>query len=577
MGITGENFDPEVKNQVEQRQRYYAKSFKDDSALQTQNANSWLRLASSVDLQANISQYNSVEEYNLAASRVTELVNFLGVSPGSELARLFVLTGGSAYYDDQTKTLSGNRGIGTLAKGIYQTAYGFEGTDFGYRPMPAIESADIQFYNNGSLARADIQIICNSPRQLDALELLYLRPGYTILLEWGHTNFVNNSGVSENVDATGYITEPFSQFFDGGTGVDWDTIQEALERERIKKSYNYDGFHGVITNFSWTLNKDATYKVTIKAVTTGAIIESLKLNSSFNVPPPPPAPPTPPTPTSTSPQAPTPPPAPPSVSEKLSARVKEGDLFSAFANIVRSLQSTAPIDLLNSTTPTSVFTDLNLGGLLADHPPGVPLNTGDYFEPPYGSAIAWKYGSGGNPDMYSQMYYITFDAFLAYLQSNAILYAETGKPYLRFEVGLKDSIPMLSVPGRFSSDPRVCIIDFDKVVDTNSSRYEKLTYVKVADIATVTPFVFTDEMNRTSKNQIEFNKRKTTTVNNLGIGGGTSTVLFPTGSDTASNFQKDHLRGYLGSVHVNIEHIVSVFDKCAEDEGTDKLINVLQD
>lgn len=569
MGITGENFDPEVKNQVEQRQKYYAKTFKDTTTLQTQNANSWLRLASSVDINAIRGQYNSNAEYDLANDRATELINQLGVNFGSELARLFVLTGGTAYYDDTTQALYSNRGIGTQAKGIYQTAYGFEGTEFGYRPMPAIESADIQFYNDGALAKADINIICNSPRQLDALEILYLRPGYTILLEWGHTNFVNNNGASENVDATGYITEPFTQFFQSNNTVDWDTIQEALERERIKKSYNYDGFHGVITNFSWTLNKDATYKVTIKAVTTGAVIESLKLNSNFNVPIPPPA-------VSGSSSPPTGSLATPSLSEKLSARTKEGDLFLAFSNIVGSLQSAIPTDLLNTANPTSVFVGLNLGGLIADHPPGVTLSTGDYFEPPYGSAIAWKYSSGGTSDMYSQMYYITFDALLAYLQSNAILYAETGKPYIRFEVGLKDSIPILSVPGRFSSDPRVCIINFDKVVDTNSSKYEKLSYIKVVDATTVTPFEFADQMNDTSKNQIEFNKRRTTAVNNLGLGGGTSTILFPTGSDVASNFQKDHLRGYLGSVHVNIEHIVSVFDKCAEDEGTDKLINVLQ-
>lgn len=105
MGITGENFDPEVKNQVEQRQKYYAKTFKDTSTLQTQNANSWLRLASSVDINAIRGQYNSNAEYDLANDRATELVNQLGVNFGSELARLFVLTGGTAYYDDTTQAL----------------------------------------------------------------------------------------------------------------------------------------------------------------------------------------------------------------------------------------------------------------------------------------------------------------------------------------------------------------------------------------------------------------------------------------------------------------------------------------
>ena len=577
MGITGENFAPEVKTQVEQRQKYYAKPIKDDSTVQTQNSNAWLRLASSVDLNAVKDQFNTVGEYILAYDRVTELTGYLGIMAGTELARLFVLTGGAAYYDAEDKKLYSNSGIDREAKGIYQKAYGFEGTDFGYRPMPAIESADIQFYNDGALAKADIQIICNSPRQLDALEILYLRPGYTILLEWGHSTFVNNEGKSENVDATGYVTEPFSQFFKGGNGVDRDTIQKALVEERLKKSYNYDGFHGVITNFSWTLNKDATYRVTIKAVTTGAVIESLKVASNFNITPPP----TPAVTASATPAA-TAPPSLRSVSEKLLSRAKESDTYTALSNVAYSLEpgsAGATPDLLTSLRPVDTELALNITTLNRDYPAGgSPLPSGEYWEPPYGSAIAWKYESGGEKSTHDQLYYITFDAFLAHLQCNCILYTDTGKPYVRFDIGMKDCIPMLSVPARFSSDPTVCIINFDKVVYTDQliTKKEKLYYVNLNDVVSTPPWTFGQEMNNYALNLIEFNKRKTTRINNLGIGGGFSTVLFPTGSDLASNFQKEHLTGYLGSVHVNIEHIAALYDECADDDGTTKLINILQ-
>jgi hypothetical protein len=569
MGITGENFAPEVKTQVEQRQKYYAKAIKDDLTVQTQNPNAWLRLASSVDLNAVRDQFTTQGEYLLADDRATELTNYFGVMAGSELARLFVLTGGTAYYDDQDKKLYDNSGIGRQAQGVYQKAYGFEGTDFGYRPMPAIESADIQFYNDGALAKADIQIICNSPRQLDALEILYLRPGYTILLEWGHSTFVNNQGESENLDATGYITEPFSQFFEGGTGVDRETIQKALVEERLKKSYNYDGFHGVITNFSWTLNKDATYKVTIKAVTTGAVIESLKIASNFNID----SPKLPASTGSLNLQ---------SVSEKLLARAKESDTYAALAAVVEKLEPQGggqTPDLLQTLYPLDIELALNITTLDRDFPAGgAQLPSGEYWEPPYGSVLGWKYESGGVGSIHQQLYYITFDAFLAHLQCNCILYTGTGKPYIRFDIGMKDSIPMLSVPARFSSDPTVCIINFDKVVNSDQqfTKKEKLYYSKLNDVVSPSPWTFGEEMDNSALNLIEFNKRKTTRINNLGIGGGFGTVLFPTGSDLSSNFQKDHLTGYLGSVHVNIEHIAALFDKCAEDDGTTKLINILQ-
>ena len=132
---------------------------------------------------------------------------------------------------------------------------------------------------------------------------------------------------------------------------------------------------------------------------------------------------------------------------------------------------------------------------------------------------------------------------------------------------------MLSVPARFSSDPTVCIINFDKVVYTDQlfTKKEKLYYINLNDTVSTPPWTFGEKMNNLALNSIEFNKRKT--VKNSGALG---IVLFPTGSDLASNFQKEHLTGYLGSVHVNIEHIAALYDECADDDGTTKLINILQ-
>lgn len=569
MGIVGENFKPGVKTQVQQRQKYFAKATKDNTVIQTQNANSWLRLASSVDLQAIESQFKTTGEFDKAEKRVNALIQWLGTQKGSDLAKRFVLTGGTATYDATKNTLNQKTGIGTLAKGTFKTAYGFEGTDFGYRPMPGIESANITYYNNGALARADINIICNSPRQLDALELLYLRPGYTILLEWGHTTYINNQGNSENVESTGYITEPFTQFFTGGTSVDRYTIQDALERERVKKSYNYEGFYGVVTNFSWTLNTDATYKVTIKAITTGAVIESLKIASNFNMA----GSPTPATPDGAGGfKVNTPVQSNTSVSQKLLSRAAESDTFTALGNIATRFETTAPNDLFAALPGNTVELDLSLEGLLLDHPPGSPLQLGEYWEPPYGSALSWRIDASDTQYLtmyYPQLTYITFDALLAHLQSNCILYNEKGRPYTRFEVALTDKIPMLSIPGRLSGDPTVCIVNFNKVVDFQNSKPEKLAYAYVADKTTKTPFTFTDEMSD-GTNQINLNERRTAVIGASGTGAGLFKKLFP------DNEAPTELVGYLGSVHINIEYIASIIDQCADKEGTTKLIDFLQ-
>ena len=36
--------------------------------------------------------------------------------------------------------------------------------------------------------------MCHNLRQLEILELLYMRPGYPVLMEWGWSPFIDNNG-----------------------------------------------------------------------------------------------------------------------------------------------------------------------------------------------------------------------------------------------------------------------------------------------------------------------------------------------------------------------------------------------
>ena len=65
---------------------------------------------------------------------------------------------------------------------------------FGIVPMPGIISANIETKSAyGSLRQAKVNFVCHNQRQLEILELLYMRPGYTLLLEWGWTPYIDNS------------------------------------------------------------------------------------------------------------------------------------------------------------------------------------------------------------------------------------------------------------------------------------------------------------------------------------------------------------------------------------------------
>ena len=54
--------------------------------------------------------------------------------------------------------------------------------------MPGLLGADVTFYNQGTLRKATIQIVAYNIEQLELIDLLYMKVGYNIMLEYGHTS-----------------------------------------------------------------------------------------------------------------------------------------------------------------------------------------------------------------------------------------------------------------------------------------------------------------------------------------------------------------------------------------------------
>ena len=61
--------------------------------------------------------------------------------------------------------------------------------------------------------------------------------------------------------------------------LNYDTIYTRIQEERIKSCGNYDALIGKVVNFSWTFTKDLTYEITLKIISMGDVIESLKTNA----------------------------------------------------------------------------------------------------------------------------------------------------------------------------------------------------------------------------------------------------------------------------------------------------------
>lgn len=265
--ILGLPFDSFVDSQINVRQTKLAKTQKSPEELSVFYSNTaWLRLSSGVTLDS---------------TRATTLSSKLGISAGlvegTKLARNLVLWGSTVGFTPTGDGVSLDPLRGGVGYGI-NNAYGFLTTsDQGLKPPPGLIKASINYKNNGSLKQAEVNIKCFSRSQFEAIEAIYLRLGYTMVLEWGNTLWFNNKGEFKRTE--GYSIP--SMLFSTDGNVKPQALQEKIYKLKSETTNgNYDAMVGKVTNYSWTLNDDLSFDIKLNLISVGDIIDSLKVNLS---------------------------------------------------------------------------------------------------------------------------------------------------------------------------------------------------------------------------------------------------------------------------------------------------------
>ena len=201
---------------------------------------------------------------NVGWVKLTSSINFLDETEGKvessdSQARANVLTGG---------TLKNGKLTGGIFNGK-DTAYSKPGIH-GFRPDAGITSFMVDTKSMfGALRVATVEFRVNSIEQLDTLESLFLRPGFSMLLEWGHSIYVKNNGDVWKKPKT------YSDYFTPAKN-----SQEIIERIQTLKeesSYNYDGMFGIVKNFVWSYSLDGGYDCKVDLVSQGELIDSLSV------------------------------------------------------------------------------------------------------------------------------------------------------------------------------------------------------------------------------------------------------------------------------------------------------------
>ena len=251
--LLGEPFDKYVNEQIRARQRLHGASNRSTRDLQYLNSrNAWVKLASGCLL----------DQRRVDMLKGNPLIT--GKDDSTAINNVLFNGLSSAIFSDSVR--SGVTGT--------NRAYGVGGTDqFGYSPMPGITDMDFKCLNRGSIKKATLNIKAHNKNQFDMIDVLYLRLGYSVMLEWGYDKYINNKGTLVQQGPT-LIDE---WFFTTNNKNYRDAFQK-IQEKRKETFGNYDAAFGVISNFSWTFEADGTYNIKLEIISMGDIIESLKVN-----------------------------------------------------------------------------------------------------------------------------------------------------------------------------------------------------------------------------------------------------------------------------------------------------------
>lgn len=272
--IVGEPLDPYVFKEIEHRQQWNYSGLESNRTNQQQqylnNTNAWVKMASSVEIGIENTNTSSSEAL-LGEGRLNSLGLNFEQHKGTKLAKELVLfnTTTTVNKPNSRSGISDNTNLWNS-----NSSYGLGGTEFGIVPSPGITDISIKCQNRGSIRKATISIKAFNKFQFSVIELLYLRVGYHIMLEWGNNKYYNTDKKTQYplgntiIEDTWFSNNTYSQL----------GMIRLIEEYREKYSGNYDGFFGRVVNFNWRFNEDGSYDISIDLATVGDVVESLQVN-----------------------------------------------------------------------------------------------------------------------------------------------------------------------------------------------------------------------------------------------------------------------------------------------------------
>ena len=272
MSIFKSTLNDEIAAQLKARQHVISSSNRSDDFLRyTTGKNGWVRMTSFVN-------YNDPK----------------GKYSGDQLSKKYVLEGGTLR-QTSAKEFSLRSGVGKF-DGVYasdidkissNTADNKVDRMYGLRPMPGITSVNVMNKSAyGSLREATIQFYAWDKHQLEELELLFMRTGYTVFLEWGWSQYIDHdkngsSGINSlpgNIKVKNFDSTTFNPF--QSNKIAEDAVYKKIDDTVSQTKGNYDAMLGFVKNFSWQLMPNGGFQCSTTLISRGEAIETVKASAN---------------------------------------------------------------------------------------------------------------------------------------------------------------------------------------------------------------------------------------------------------------------------------------------------------
>lgn len=432
-GIVGPPFEEWVSKQIDVRQKINKlasnklglEGTNQYDVLRYQNTNTaFLRLSSGVNIDSTVDRIpNELKDNKLAKAFQLFSTRF------------------------QTDLNSNNLEFATGVQLGTNSAYGWKSTSgYGFVPPPGIVSADIKSLNQGSLRDTTIQILCHNQEQFEIIEKLYLRLGYTMLLEWGWAFYFNND-LKLQPSYHNIATDNF--FFNNSSY--YLSILAQIETDRKNSNGNYDALVGVVKNYSWNLEKDGSYNITLSLISVGSVIDSIKSNVTHNT---------------TS--------APDATNDQTAVEYNKDR--STLNKILYYLTTTFSDTDLSDYYKNGTFTT---AAKIGEGIGLTPSQNNDNASSPIDLArFPFNKLSGNeNNQSYKGEYYIKLGCLLRTIQNFILFYSKdnNNQALIDFDFDPENNF-MFTIPRQISLDPRVCLIQPSSKVFENLANPSETTF-----------------------------------------------------------------------------------------------------